>query len=58
MSIFGSKWSNVGQNTPKKSILRIFPQKKIASFFKRPTNMFLWRKRGTFIVEFGRNRPK
>ena len=59
MSIFGSKWSNFGQNTPKKSILRIFPQKKFASFFKRPKYMFLlWRKWGPFIAAFVRNRPK
>ena len=58
MSIFGPKWSNFGQNSPKKSILRISPPKKIAPFFKRPKNTFLWRKRGTFIVAFGKNRPK
>jgi hypothetical protein len=58
MSIFAPKWSNFGQKEPKKWILRIFPRKKIAPFFKRPKNMFLWRKWGTFIAAFGRNRPK
>ena len=42
----------------KKSNLRIFPKKYFGPFFKRPKNMFLWRKWGTFIVAFERNRPK
>ena len=58
MSIFGPKWSNVGQKTPKRSILRIFPKIIIAPFLKRPKNTFLWRKWVTFIEAFGRNRPK
>ena len=58
MSIFGSKWSNIGQNTPKKSILRICPPKKFASFFKGAKNMFLCQKLEQFIVAFERNRPK
>jgi len=55
------KWAYLAQNgkkMPKKSILRIFPRNFFAPFFKRPKNMFLWRKWGTFIVAFGRNRPK
>ena len=59
------KWAYLAQNgqilvkkTSQKTILRIFPRKKIAQFFKRPTNMYLWRNWGTFIIAFGRNRPK
>ena len=35
-----------------------FPPKLFSAIFKRPKNMFIWPKWGTFIVAFGRNRPK
>ena len=56
--IFGQKRGNFGQKIPKKWNLRIFPRNFFSTFFKRPTNRFLWQKSGKVIVAFGRNGPK
>ena len=41
-----------------KSQIWDFSQKIFCAIFKRPKNMFLWWKRGTFIEALGGNRPK
>ena len=47
-------WSKYGQ----KSVLRIFPPKKFASFFKRPKNMFLWQKIRTIYSSVWKKQAK